>query len=102
MPKNVSKNKMSNPIAKKFAFNPDLSHQEREQITDLVESFRNNTPLLSYDTLLKSILFSLVFYLVASDMVCLVLNKYLPKCIDRLLVQSLLFGLVFYLISSQI
>ena len=88
--------------AKKYVFNPDLNPQEKEQIIGLVESFRNNTPWLSYDILLKAILFSLVFYLVASDMVCLVLNKYLPKCIDKLLVQSFIFGLAFYVISSQI
>ena len=93
---------MANHIGKKFVFNPDLNHQEKEQIMDLVESFKNNTPWLSYDTLLKAILFSLVFYLVASDMVSLVLTKYLPKCIDKLLVQSLLFGLAFYLINSQL
>ena len=93
---------MSEHNAKKYLFNPDLNPQEKEQIIGLVESFRNNTPWLSYDVLLKAILFSLVFYLVASDMVCLVLTKYLPKCIDKLLVQSLIFGLAFYIINSQI
>jgi hypothetical protein len=87
---------------KKYVFNPDLSNQEKEQITGLMEAFRNNTPWISYDTLLKAILFSLVFYLIASEMVCLIFNKYLPKCIDRLLVQAVLFGIVFYIINSQI
>ena len=86
----------------KFVFNPNLSPQEKEQITGLVEAFRNNTPLISYDTLLKAILFSLVFYLVASEMVSLVLTRYLPKCLDKLLIQATLFGFVFYIISSQI
>lgn len=93
---------MEQKTGKKFMFNPDLDMKEKEQILGLVESFRNNTPWLSYDTLLKAILFSLVFYLTASDMVSLVLTKYLPKCIDKLLVQALIFGIAFYLINSQL
>ena len=99
---NNMNNNMNHNTEKKIAFNPDLSKKEKEQILGLVESFHNNTPWINYDILLKTILFSLVFYLIASDMINLILTKYLPKYIDKILIQSLLFGFVFYLINNQI
>ena len=91
---------MRNPD--KINHNPDLDSREKEQILGLVESFRNNTPWISYDILLKTILFSLVFYLVNSELLSMYLTRYLPKVVDRLLIQAIIFGIAFYSISSQI
>ena len=82
--------------------NPNLSNKEKEQILGLVETFKNTTSLISYDNLLKAILFSLVYYLVSSDLVSAFIIKYIHKYIDKLIIQSLLFGLIFYIISCQI
>lgn len=83
-------------------YDPKISKFEKEQILSLVgkEGFQNKW--ISYDILLKTILFTLVYYLVSSDLISIILTRYLPKFIDKILIQSLLFGILYYFISIQI
>jgi len=48
---------------------------------------------------LRSLLFTLVFYLIASPQTAELFIGYLPKSVDVLIVQALLFSLIFYLVS---
>ena len=48
---------------------------------------------------LRSLLFTLVFYLIASPQTAELFIGFLPKSVDVLIVQSLLFSLIFYLVS---
>ena len=48
---------------------------------------------------LRSLLFTLVFYLIASPQTADLFLGYLPKSVDVLIVQALLFSLIFYLVS---
>lgn len=51
---------------------------------------------------LRSLLFSLVFYILMTPNVNRFLGNYLPKNVEVLAVQALLFGLLYYLISNWI
>ena len=51
---------------------------------------------------LRSLLFTLVFYLIASPQTGEMFNGLLPRGVDILIVQALLFSLVFYLVSSYL
>jgi hypothetical protein len=84
-----------------IAFNPDLGSHEKEQLLGLVETFHKNgtIPWFKYDIALKALLYSIIFYIVASDMVSLILVRYLPRFIDKLIIQSILYGLLFYVIT---
>lgn len=48
---------------------------------------------------LRSLLFTLVFYLIASPQTADLFIGYLPKSVDVLIVQALLFSLIFYIVS---
>jgi hypothetical protein len=48
---------------------------------------------------LRSLLFTLVFYLIASPQTAELFIGFLPRSVDVLIVQSLLFSLIFYLVS---
>ncbi len=48
---------------------------------------------------LRCLLFTLVFYLVASPQTSDFFIPYLPKAFDVLIIQSLVFAIVFYLVS---
>ena len=48
---------------------------------------------------LRSLLFTLVFYLIASPQTAELFINYLPKSVDVLIVQALIFSLIFYLVS---
>ena len=51
---------------------------------------------------LRSLLFTLVFYLLASPQTAELFYGFLPKSVDVLIVQALLFSLVFYLVSQYL
>jgi len=51
---------------------------------------------------LRSLLFSLVFYILMTPNITRFLDKYLPKSVEVLAVQALLFGLLYYIISIWI
>ena len=51
---------------------------------------------------LRSLLFTLVFYLIASPQTAELFNGLIPRSVDILILQSLLFSLVFYLVSSYL
>ncbi len=51
---------------------------------------------------LRSLLFTLVFYLIASPQTAEIFIDYLPKSVDILIIQSLIFSLIFYLVSMYL
>ncbi len=51
---------------------------------------------------LRSLLFTLVFYLIASPQTAEIFIDYLPKTVDILIIQSLIFSFVFYLVSMYL
>lgn len=51
---------------------------------------------------LRSLLFSLVFYILATPNVTRILENYLPKTIETLAIQAIIFGLLYYGISLWI
>jgi hypothetical protein len=51
---------------------------------------------------LRSLLFTLVFYLIASPQTADLFNGILPRSVDVLIMQSLIFSFVFYLVSSYL
>lgn len=48
---------------------------------------------------LRSLLFTLVFYLIASPQTADLFMNYLPRSVDVLIVQAIMFSLVYYLVS---
>ncbi len=48
---------------------------------------------------LRSLLFTLVFYLIASPQTADLFTSYLPRSVDVLIVQSIIFSLIYYLVS---
>ena len=48
---------------------------------------------------LRSLLFTLVFYLIASPQTADLFINYLPRSVDVLIVQSIIFSLIYYLVS---
>jgi hypothetical protein len=61
------------------------------------------TNFIVKDVALKALLFSMVFYIMNSNLTCKLLqflDKY--QYIDKNFIQSILFGLVFYLISVNL
>jgi hypothetical protein len=51
---------------------------------------------------LRSLLFTLVFYLIASPQTAELFNGILPRSVDVLIMQALIFSFVFYLVSSYL
>ena len=51
---------------------------------------------------LRSLLFTLVFYLIASPQTSEIFIDYLPKSVDILIIQSLIFSFVFYIVSMYL
>lgn len=52
--------------------------------------------------LIKTILFSLLFYIIANTLVFNYLKVKLPRNVDINLIQTLIFGLMFYLITINL
>jgi hypothetical protein len=48
---------------------------------------------------LRSLLFTLVFYLIASPQTANIFIDFLPRSVDVLIIQSIVFALIFYLVS---
>jgi len=72
---------------------PRHYHQETQEI----EGFSMDRELA-----LRSLLFTLVFYLLASPQTAELFIGFLPKSVDVLVVQALLFSLVYYLVSTYL
>jgi len=51
---------------------------------------------------LRSLLFSLIFYILATPQIVKILDQYLPRNIETLAVQAIVFGLLYYVISIWI
>ncbi len=74
-----------------------MSRQYNTEKGTQIEGFNMDRELA-----LRSLLFTLVFYLIASPQTADIFNGFLPSSIDILIVQSILFSLVFYLVSSYL
>ena len=59
------------------------------------ESFGN----ISRELGLRSLLFALLFYVVASPIVYKYLDKNVPRGIEVLAIQAVVFGIVFYVVN---
>lgn len=68
-------------------------HKDEEQI----EGFSMDKELA-----LRSLLFTLVFYLIASPQTADIFRDFLPKTVDTLIVQALVFSLVYYFVSNYL
>lgn len=57
---------------------------------------------INHDIALKSLIFGMVFYVVASPFFVQSLDRYLPIGFDTVVIQAVLFAIVYYLIESAI
>ena len=69
--------------------------------------YQTNTPQIDgfsmdRELALRSLLFTLVFYLIASPQTAELFDGILPRSVDVLIMQSLIFSFVFYLVSSYL
>lgn len=67
-----------------------MAQQNKQQI----EAFS-----VDKEVALRSLLFTLVFYLIASPQTADLFIHYLPRSVDVLIVQSIIFSLIYYLVS---
>ena len=74
-----------------------MTYQYNKEKSSQIEGFNMDRELA-----LRTLLFTLVFYLIASPQTAEMFYGLLPNSIDILIVQSLLFSLVFYLVSSYL
>ena len=73
-----------------------MANSNSETPNDIVEGFGS----LNKDLALKSILYSLVFYIMASPELARFIPDY--QNLDKVMIQSLLFCLVYYVIGSAL
>jgi len=67
---------------------------------ELIETFNNNN--LNYDILLKTLLFTIIFYILTNNMIIFYLKTIFSKNIDVNIIQTLIFSLLFYLLMSNL
>jgi hypothetical protein len=77
----------------------ETSKKYKEQISsDIKEGF---VPVQT-NILIKTILFSLLFYIVSNTLVFNYLKINLPRSVDINLLQTIIFALIYYLISINL
>lgn len=77
----------------------ETTYKYKEQFAgDLKEGF---VPVQT-NVLIKTILFALLFYIIANTLVFNYLKVQLPRSIDITLVQTVIFALLFYVISINL
>lgn len=57
---------------------------------------------INHDIALKSLIFGMIFYVVASPYFVYSLDRFLPIGFDTVVIQAILFGIVYYLVESAI
>lgn len=66
-------------------------------------SFIGNTlKKINQDVALKSLIFGMLFYIIASPLFVKYLDRFLPVGFDTIVIQSSLFAILYYLIESAI
>jgi hypothetical protein len=58
--------------------------------------------IINKELALKTILFTMLFYIVNTPLIINLFSKYVPHSIELLLVQSIIFGLFYYIISLNL
>jgi hypothetical protein len=64
------------------------------------ENFSSN--YINYDTALKTLLFTIIFYILTNNMTIYYLKELFGKNLDINIIQTLLFGILFYFLMSNI
>ena len=57
---------------------------------------------INKDIALKSLIFGMIFYVIASPLFVYSLDKYLPVGFDTVVIQAILFAMVYYLVEYTI
>jgi len=57
---------------------------------------------INQDIALKSLIFGMLFYIIASPLFVRYLDRFLPVGFDTVVIQASLFGILYYLIESAI
>jgi hypothetical protein len=58
--------------------------------------------IINQDIALKSLIFGMIFYVVASPIFVQYLDRFLPVGFDTIVIQSILFSILYYFIESAI
>lgn len=54
---------------------------------------------INKDIALKSLIFGMIFYVIASPLFVYSLDKYLPVGFDTVVIQAILFSMIYYLVE---
>jgi hypothetical protein len=57
---------------------------------------------INHDIALKSLIFGMIFYVIASPFFVFSLDKFLPIGFDTVVIQAIMFGIIYYLVESAI
>lgn len=57
---------------------------------------------INNDIALKSLIFGMIFYVVASPLFVYSLDKYLPVGFDTVVIQAIIFAMIYYLVEYAI
>jgi len=57
---------------------------------------------INQDIALKSLIFGMIFYVVASPIFSEYLDRFLPLGFDTIVIQAILFAILYYLVESAI
>jgi len=77
-----------------------MENNQLDYENDLDEGFVNG---LNQDIALKAIIFSMLFYIIDSKLLCKLIETYMPvKFFGKDIIKAVLFGTLFYLISVSI
>lgn len=77
-----------------------MENNQLDYENDFDEGFVNG---LNQDIALKAIIFSMLFYIIDSKLLCKLIEKYMPvKLLGKDIIKAILFGAIFYLISISI
>jgi hypothetical protein len=74
-----------------------MTHNYKQDESPQIEGFSMDRELA-----LRSLLFTLVFYLLASPQTSEIFVGFLPPNVDVLVIQALLFSLAFYFVSTYL
>lgn len=77
-----------------------MDNNQVDYENDIDEGFGNG---INQDIALKTIIFSMLFYIIDTKLINKLIENYLPiKLLGKEFIKALLFGLIFYLISVSI
>ena len=74
----------------------DFSSLGSDEINRKVE---DDFSVINRDIALKTILFSIIFYIMTSRLICHIVEKNIPVSLETSIIQSIIFGIIFYFVS---